>query len=583
VSLFRKEDIILDPEHKALLDRVDRLLGELYARTPEGLRPEEKQAFEVERDAALWALAAVETEIQGLLRKIDPQWARANLRRLAAPPRRNLKMMGLGRFVWVLLAGSSGTRQDAQDLTRYGDLCDTWIGLYFASDILRSITLPNHEYDGTGAMEAIRRLAPTQTKFLWISRTIVECGIRALNAREGNKFEEDCLDSIYALVRRYGNDAGLWFGESRNYGVRPASDTARQILDAASVRPGAFPGKLFRDVVLGRNAEMTPFLKFDDEYFPADIRSALMALELSFFELVGQQGWDKGAVYEDAVRLAIRELAPAGLEVKMGDSNIKPGLPTDPLQVDLVLVDAVSQTAFIGEVKCYAPGKYPDGTAFGVPMFDAIGQALTRLKNFGPESALVANEWRVEGDDFVRCYGLVVPNYASGQGPWRAETLRSADPDFDVAVIPLHQLLLTISLLASGEELAAYMDLRSKLLRAGVSSYDEHEFVRMFLLKKGRSTQEILDQLVDPATARILLVNYVLPASKCINKDRPTQLAPWRHYFLRYEERIDPFGPANTELINFRASGHVSRHDVGGSLPEEWIFHTTAQAGSLPD
>lgn len=381
--------------------------------------------------------------------------------------------------------------------------------------------------------EDIRRIFATETRFLWISQLIAQEMAEQVHAQRDRyaALPELTISTVNEYFEYHGR--ATWTRMLSANGDAPKRALA--LARALGVRAGGEYGRPFTELMLSTKIERHPFVDFGDVVAPLGGRETTVQTEQALFELARSRcsdGKDRADLYEAAVSRSLAAVGPSDLRELVGPLSIPAPKLANPREVDFAF-HAASKLLLIGEAKAYfiAPRSDTVINAMSDQVGKAVSQLGKRLDGLAAGYKLQAKGQSVSPADYADVVGLAVPlhSYAGAIFDWRTLAFAGADRQ-DVAVIPLHSLILVMSLMSCGPDLARYLKYRANLLAQPIAAQDEADIVLHYL--RSKSTLCAPQGAAQVRQFR-MLEPYTVSTVDVLNAPRPGSVARWRREFRR--------------------------------------------------
>jgi hypothetical protein len=483
-------EIVTDAVSPRVADRLQRVLlphtGGAFPAMPDTLarRAERARLYTILQAA----IQASSREATSALTDLDPRAARNS--DLMAETSQGatgdlLRTLGLNRYTWAIAAAGGDRDASRRTLTRYFGAAGQWVALQQIStmvldqdpDVASSISANPH-------YEVIRRISSTEIRFSWISRIILESAADVVAGDPGTYnrltwLTRQVVSEYFTYVLSAVSHAGkrLWAPKT------PPSPGLGTLLAGMCLPAGALAGRSFHDLVLDNTIETKPLVQDAGVVFPAAPREATRTVERAFFELVRTvQGNDpRGDLYEEVLVRALRKVSPTSLhplggQLKIGKVQADRN-PQDPGQTDYALTSSPTSTfTVVGEAKSHFLSANSDTVirAFSSDMEKAVRQLDLRLRRLAAGGALVHNSVPVHMPTGARLRGIATPLHSYATAVLDRDALATVSGDrHDIAVIPLHQLILVLQTMRDASDLRRYLAVRANAIRMRVIVWDE--------------------------------------------------------------------------------------------------------------
>lgn len=129
-------------------------------------------------------------------------------------------------------------------------------------------------------------------------------------------------------------------------------------------------------------------------------------------------------------------------------------------------------------------------------------------------------------------YGLAVSLHAYGGAVWNHECLPHGDVDHpDLAVIPVHQLLVAARAMESASELGDYIRFRSTLFDLKILLFDELDILAAYIFSDAAKIKGLIDSAPEHG-ARVIRA-YGVEHQVVVSDVMPTTAQGWRNRLKR--------------------------------------------------
>ncbi len=472
--------------------------------------------------------ARLESQLSDLLQQVHPATILGSASRGAAT---GLDLLDIGndRFLWTLLAGACGQDESPELIAQYSAKAFDWLQVWMAANRC-SIPEPGIPVvvHSLPTAEALRRILPTDTRFPWITKIVIDAAAAAVKEKSGiDVIGPKAAGQLIREVRRTAPKAGVTV-DPRGYVFE---GEAQALLENIACDTSAFAARGFRRLMTDREAEIWPAVRTESGTFPIAIRTIAGSIEVALFEFFARRGHDKGKLFERTVQLVLQEISLKGATVYNHDSYMRPSSGQNPMETDLVVDLGSNVGTIIGEVKCYQPSRNSDASALGKPIADAANQASLRASYFAGHVSIVEH-----GGSLLSASGrppatpVVITSQSGGQSVWSAAAL-SAIGAPDAVILPIHHLALVVSLARDTADLSKYLAFRKSALNHGIQALDEHELLLMYLNSGVERLEQLTKMGLSHSRGSVALTSHVIPFRPAFLKERPRQAEAWRRWF----------------------------------------------------
>jgi hypothetical protein len=392
----------------------------------------------------------------------------------------------LNRLSWTVGVAATGTSLLPRDVHRYFAFANK----FFALSILRTHLGRGLDADNPADVarnqyfEAIRRVFPVEIRFAWVSELISQCLAAAIHA-ERQAFHGLEFVTHDAIEQYFGNLRAMTSADSFATLISEIADAAGKagpLEGAMSVASGQLRTRPIESLLLDRSIERYPFVRFDQGPAALGIREAAFHIEQSLFEMSLTKPGARGQLFEEVTGRALATLLPDEFIRAQGPLFAAPGNQRDPGEIDFAFMGP--DLLLLGECKAHFVTDNADSVvnSFVDELGRATGQLRTRLSAIR-DSGVPPNNLRPSGSGHMRLLGIGVPLQSYGAAVWDFELLsRIGAVDPQLAFIPLHQCLITASLMLDGRDLRRYFFLRHLAMRQRTRIYDESDLLRLHVV-----------------------------------------------------------------------------------------------------
>lgn len=448
---------------------------------------------------------------------------------------------GLNRFAWVIGVGGGGLRQDVEVVSHYFEQCGRWLAVV---SVLGAASIVDEDLPAglrsNRWREQVKRIMATDIRTRWACELI--CTSFADVVASSGEFSAlkhvtkdnvaDLFEWLQEAKTAMDDEASRSFLSGR---VRvPNCDST--LLPSVSITSGSLFGSGFGSLVFSPSIDNGPIVAFGGEYLPVALRESFTSLDLAFFNMAREafvaKNGDKlrSDLFEFTVREAIRRVIVAEFDVPSGEI-----LCSDPLEgsnegeTDFLLIDRTG-LGYVGECKAMV---VPVNTktvlnAFKNQLETAVGQVTKRRNRIEN-----GHEVTVDGKALTRLkafpvHGIITPLHSYATAILDRHCLLdifAVDSDISkIAIVPLHQLVLLMAGIKSGEHLNDYFSYRGGLLERGVQIFDEMDSFISFIYAADNA-RSVLAQI---GTGTLpLLAQYSMEFDVIYESERPSSSLAW--------------------------------------------------------
>lgn len=452
-----------------------------------------------------------------------------------------LSSAGFNRFQWMLAVAGGGHDQSPEGVGQYAKACGEWL----AADQLVG-RLSQVEPDlarGIGVnpwRESTRRTTAILVQFRWASELLATSFATEVQ-RDTTKYRglqlvtPSAVRELFVWVDEYVTRQERIMKGNRPGPPPQVSTRLRPLIEALAVEGASYHGWPFDKLIATLDIEAYPFMKIGTELAPIALREATYSVELALFNLARRElgrDKDRSDLFESVAKLCLREVLPPDIEAPLEPAFCPVPGTSNAGETDFILRDAFGST-FIGECKSMAAVPAP-GTvihAFTNDVGKAVKQVKTRIKAVkdGCTVTVGGQTWDAPRGDV---YGLVVPLHSYAGAVWNYDCLPESGADHrDIAVIPLHQLLLAARAMANGTELGTYIQFRQKLFDLRCDMHDELDILATFIFLGQRKIEDML--VGAPEYSSIVMRAYGAELDAMVSDTTPGSAKAWRRRLKR--------------------------------------------------
>lgn len=397
---------------------------------------------------------------------------------------------GLDRFVWTVAAGGGGQENTDALVAEYLHASARWCAYNFIFSTTSAVDDELPMIIGVSAdLEMVRRQMSTEVRFAWISRLIAKTIAEIVESDRDRYGGLSQVLTPCAVDELFDYLCGYPF-VTNHYTLMAGSvalpDGPRALMREMSIDAGSLSNATFVDLVLGIHGEIAPYVSFDGNPFPVAIRQATLSPEHCLFELVRRsvpEEKDRSDLFEAVVSACLHETLPAVFTELA--PPIQASIPNsdDPGEIDFALFSP-DGPLIVGEAKAYLVTRRPDSVinSFGNQLNKASDQLRKRIDAIRSGATISASSGAPTSASGMRVIGIGVPMHSYATAIWNRESLQIIGAlQKDIAIIPLHQLLLMASLMTDASDWCAYLDARFAMIDAGLQIFDEADLLVGYL------------------------------------------------------------------------------------------------------
>jgi len=318
-------------------------------------------------------------------------------------------------------------------------------------------------------------------------------------------------------------------------GPEPGLSTdVRLLLDALSMEGGSYSGWSVDALASCLDIEAFPLAKIGGTIAPVAFREASYVVELALFNLARRRlpvDKERSDLFENVVKRSLKEALPPDVEIPFGDVYCPINGTANKGETDFILKD--SESTFVGECKAMAAVPTPSTVihSFTDHVGKAVGQLKLRIAALKGGCTVTAGgkPWSAPVENV---YGLAVPLHSYGGAVWNHECLPESGADHpDVAVIPIHQLLIVVRAMRSGADLGAYVRFRQHLFALSFELFDELDILAAFMFLGDRTIDQLIEEAPEHGTK--VLRTYGVELEGLISDSMPPSARAWRRRLQR--------------------------------------------------
>lgn len=424
--------------------------------------------------------------------------------------------VSLARGAWLI-----GVFGDGEDSSRYGALNAfnkyvRWVTAYLVKLHISSHAIEDkteRNIAGNKSQLEINRLVEPETRMMWIADEITQHIGRWVDANSALTKLPGVLDAqISQLIGENAEraqvalKAALWNKSptiSESFSATLLDGLPERLVQSLTAPNMQITESNVELALKGEGPTTTPFVRIGDTVSILGRSAWLLQRDDALFRIVMQASprGKEGQVFEDVAASLLREWGPDGITWESSVDLVSPLRGKDTDDVDVLGCSA--DLAFIGE--CKANRLSDNNSSVGanfetVVLNKAVSQLDTRVKHWG-------QGWRplpMTQDDTEDVTGFAVTFSSYGGMLWNADRLRKNDAPGQFTVIPLHSLVLAVSIIDQPRGLKSYFDFRLESMANGATNMDELEYMLGFVSTLGNAT------IVPEESARILFRQYEL-------------------------------------------------------------------------
>ncbi|WP_425864764.1 hypothetical protein [Arthrobacter sp. TWP1-1] len=307
------------------------------------------------------------------------------------------------------------------------------------------------------------------------------------------------------------------------------------MVDALTLRGGDYWAGPVLPLMTSLDIEAYPFVEIEGLTRPVAFREATYGVELALLNLARRRladDKDRSDLFEEAVKRSLTKILPHGVELPYASTFIPIAGTENKGETDFIFRDPVAGT-FIGECKAMTAVHAPDTVINSFT--DQVGKATKQLrlrmnavKNGG---AVIVDgiPWTAPADDV---FGIAVTIHSYGGAVWNHECLPYAEGSHpNIAVMPIHQLLVVVRAMGSASDLAEFIRFRSALLDMNIELQDELDILAAFVFSDAARIRALVDDA--PQHGMRVIRAYGVDLNVSLNDTMPTNAEAWQNRLKR--------------------------------------------------
>ena len=521
-------------EYRSLIDHPDPTSRQLLDRLRLQLETEFAKQVSASETAANRALSQLSPEVA-----FNGNYAR----RAASRPRADLlREAGLNRFLWSAGAGATGSDKSYSKYCDYLDAAAEWVAARYLLHSMRnpSLDLP-HGLATNPRLEETRRMMSTEIRFAWVSELIFRSAAEAIAANPQKYGALSWMDAPlvedYFATMRSGID-------DLSSALEDASDRVRRLAQGFSVKSGSLGTSDLKARTSRSGMERSPFIQHGDRIAPVAARESIFCPEMALFELVRRSvpnEKDRGDLFEEVISRCLQGVSPEDLEVLVPPQSIRKAGSSDPLEVDFSLRN--TDMMIIGEAKAYFLTRSTSGVinAFGDQIGKATAQLNRRLDAFRGGAPFTSGSAVCTIAEVHKTFGIATPLHSYAGAAWNSNALSeigAARPD--LAVIPIHQMILVFQSMMNRRDLSRYLDYRAHLLTERVDVLDQADILINYLDGNPFEHEALVTSTAARLNTKVILQPRAISAEVGLKTLQPhkTERREWRRTLVDSAFRI---------------------------------------------
>ncbi|MFP3459783.1 hypothetical protein R5O87_02900 [Arthrobacter globiformis] len=458
-----------------------------------------------------------------------------------SPAARYAGRAGFNRFHWILAVSGKGTDQNPANVQKFAAACGAWLA---TSQIISQLVERDEELargvQVNPSQETQRRIWAVVVHFRWASELFctsmaVEIQSNPTKYRGLEFVTQRAVTDLFKWVEAYVDRIDRQANDQAVGPVPSISSFARPLIEALTVQGDEYRSKPFEGLTETLDIEAYPFVSVGGVIAPVALREATYGLELALLNLARRllcDEKDRSDLFENAVKRSLSRVLPSGIDLPYAPVSIPIPKTKNKGETDFILRELSAHT-FIGECKAMAAVQR-SGTVIH-SFSDDVGKAAKQLK-LRMDAVKLGGEVRVDGLAWAaptrNVYGIAVPLHAYGGAIWNHECLPHGDIDHpDIAVIPVHQLLVVARAMEDAHDLGAYIRFRSALFGLKLELRDELDILAAYIFSDAMKIKALIEGA--PEHGRRVIRAYGVELETAVSDVMPTSARAWRNRLKR--------------------------------------------------
>lgn len=448
---------------------------------------------------------------------------------------------GFNRFHWILAVSGKGVDRSPDNIQRYAAACGAWLAtsqiIGRLSDVDEDLA---HGLRVNPRHESARRTSAFVVYFRWASELFCMSIAAEVESNEGkyrglNFVTQRAVGDLFKWVEAYVDRLDR-IAAGETVGPLPSLSThALPLVESMTVSGDDYRSKSFESLVATLDIEAYPFVRVGGIIAPVAVREATYGVELAVLNLARRllvNDKDRSDLFENAVKRSLSKVLPSGIELPHASIFIPIEGTKNKGETDFIFRDPTANT-FIGECKAMAAVQVP-GTVLHT-FTEQVGKAATQLKlrmDAVKQGGTVSVEGRTWTAPTTNVYGIAVSLHAYGGAVWNHECLPHGDVNHpDLAVMPVHQLLVAARAMESASDLGDYIRFRSALFDLKIELFDELDILAAYIFSDAAKTKDLIDSA--PEHGMRVIRAYGVEHHVAVSDVMPTTAQGWRNRLKR--------------------------------------------------
>lgn len=448
---------------------------------------------------------------------------------------------GFNRFHWILAVSGKGVDRSADTIQKYAAACGAWLA---TSQIIGRLSDVDEDLSRGLQMnprqESERRTSAIVVYFRWASELFCKSMGAEIESNESkyrslNFVTQRAVGDLFKWVEAYVDRLNR-IAAGKTVGPLPLlSARAIPLVEALTVHGDDYRSKSFKVLATTLDIEAYPFVHVGGIIAPVAVREATYGVELAVLNLARRlllKDKDRSDLFENAVKRSLSKALPSGIELPHASIFIPIEGTKNEGETDFIFRDPTANT-FIGECKAMAAVQVP-GTVIHT-FTEQAGKAATQLKlrmDAVRQGGTVIVDGRTWAAPTSNVYGIAVSLHAYGGAVWNHECLPHGDVDHqDLAVIPVHQLLVVARAMESASDLGNYIRFRSALFDLKIELFDELDILAAYIFSDASKIRDLIGNAPEHG-ARIIRA-YGVEYDVAVSDIMPTTAQGWRNRLKR--------------------------------------------------
>lgn len=410
----------------------------------------------------------------------------------------------LARGAWIIGAFGKGNHADRTTAYAAFNKYVRWCAAFLAQWNMRSQGTESAHRHHLGEKIAAHRNLGVETRMRWIAEEICDALGSWVDASLGEK--KDAVGShamrtmsrnaaatfrtLNPLLRAQKGDQVQLPRLEHTVSEQLLMGVSDETQAAVTAPPQELTDRALTLALQGEVSDLFPLVRVGGRTLVLQRSAWLVERDRSMLNAVmGMAPSDReGEPLEEVSRVLLNKWGPSNLTWSTGEI-IAPPNGGDGDETDLLGIG--EQAVVIGECKANRLSKNDRSldTNFEERILNkAASQVAVRATHW-------KEGWRPPGHPGSRAdaTGLVVTLSSYAGGVWSEPHLRVDDEVVDVAILPLHSLILATSAIPDATSLAEYLNWRTRMFKVGLVSPDELELVLTFVSQGSTVPEEVTD------------------------------------------------------------------------------------------